>query len=209
MIYIFHGNHTAQSYTAFSEAINNYQQHEKFQASGKNINPDSLDRFLNTPSLFSETKAVILENPFSLPKASFDKITNLINSHPDFDYLLWQEKKVEVTKLKAFSTASIKFFTLPELLFTCLNSIQPKNKINFSQKYQNLISDFPFELALFWFKNTLRRQLTTYSKFSPTSLKQAYLNLIEIDYRSKTGTLLEPKEMALERAIFSLLDSKE
>ena len=207
MIYIFHGDHNAQSYTAFSESLNNYDLHDKFHQNGKNIEVDSLDRFLNTPSLFSETKAVILENPFSLLKPDFDKIVKLINSHPDFDYLFWQDKKIEAAKLKSFPSAKIEIFTLPELLFTCLNAIKPKNKNDFSLKYQQLMATFPLELALFWFKNTLRRQLTTYSKFSETNLKKAYLGLIELDKNSKSGTLYEPKEIAIERIIFSLLDS--
>ncbi|HBP51202.1 MAG: hypothetical protein US68_C0006G0077 [Candidatus Shapirobacteria bacterium GW2011_GWE1_38_10] len=207
MIYIFHGNHNTQSYTAFSELLNNYDKHEKFHQNGKNINPDSLDNFLNTPSLFSETKVVIFENLFSLLKSPFDKIIKLINSHPDFDYLFWQDKKIEVAKLKLLPQADIKIFTLPELLFSCLNAIKPKNKVDFSKKYQELMATFPLELALFWFKNTLRRQLTTYSKFSEENLKKAYLNLIELDKKSKSGTLYEPKDMAIERIILSLLDA--
>jgi len=207
VIYIFHGNHNTQSYTAFSELLNNYDKHEKFHQNGKNINPDSLDNFLNTPSLFSETKVVIFENLFSLLKSPFDKIIKLINSHPDFDYLFWQDKKIEVAKLKLLPQADIKIFTLPELLFSCLNAIKPKNKVDFSKKYQELMATFPLELALFWFKNTLRRQLTTYSKFSEENLKKAYLNLIELDKKSKSGTLYEPKDMAIERIILSLLDA--
>jgi len=207
VIYIFHGDHNAQSYTAFCERLNNYDKHEKFHQSGKNIDPDSLDNFLNTPSLFSETKVVILDNPFSLLKPPFDKIVKLINSHPDFDYLLWQDKKIEAAKLKLFPQAKIEIFTLPETLFTCLNAIRPKNKADFSKKYQQLMTTFPLELALFWFKNTLRRQLTTYSKFSENNLKKAYLDLIELDKASKNGTLTQPKDMAIERIILSLLDA--
>jgi len=207
MIYIFHGDHTSQSYTAFSETLKNYSKHEKFHQSNKCIDIDSLDRFLNTPSLFLETKIVILENIFSLSKTELDKIKELIDGHSDNDYLLWQDKKIEVTKIKLFPSANVKIFTLPELLFSCLNSIKPKNKTEFSKKYQELIQNLPIELILFWFKNTLRRQLTTYSKFKESNLKTAYLNLIELDKNSKTGNLFEAKEMAIERIIFPLLDS--
>jgi len=208
VIYIFHGDHTNQSYTAFSDAQDNYDKHEKFHEVGKNIDPDSLDRFLNTPSLFSETKAIILENPFSLLKAPFDKIIKLINSHPDFDYLFWQDKKIEAAKLKLFPKAVVKVFTLPEILFSCLNSIRPHNQADFSQKYQLLTQSMPFELVLFWFKNTLRRQLTTYSKFPPETLKITYLSIIELDHHSKIGKIFEPKDMALGRIILSLIDSQ-
>lgn len=207
MIYIFHGDHTAFSYTAFSESQKKYVLHEKFHQNYKTLDVDSLDRFLNTPSLFSETKTIILENIFSLLKPQLDKIVKLISSHPDHDYLLWHDKKIEITKLKLFPTAIVEIFVLPEVLFTCLNSIKPKNKADFSKKYQELMTSFPLELALFWFKNTLRRQLTTYSKFPENSLKKAYIELIELDKSSKSGTLYEPKEMAIQRIIFSLLDS--
>lgn len=208
MIYIFHGNHTLQSYNEFSQLLNNYKLHEKFHQSSKNLDIDSLNRFLNTPSLFSETKVVIIENLFSLLKTQLDSLAKLINSHSDFDYLFWQDKKIETTKLKLFPRSTVKFFVLPEVLFSTLDSIRPQNKIDFVKKYQNLITTLPFELILFWFKNHLRRQITTYSKFSPDSLKKTYLNLIELDFNSKTGKLLQSKEDSLERAILSLIDSR-
>lgn len=207
VIYIFHGNHTLQSYNEFSQLLNNYKLHEKFHQSSKNLDIDSFNRFLNTPSLFSEIKVVIIENLFSLLKAQLDPLAKLINSHPDFDYLFWQDKKIDATKLKLFPRSTVKFFVLPEVLFSTLDSIKPQNKNDFSKKYQNLILTLPFELILFWFKNHLRRQLTTYSKFSPSLLREAYLNLIELDYRSKTGKLLQSKENSLERVILSLIDS--
>jgi len=208
VIYIFHGNHTAQSYNEFSELLSNYKLHEKFHQNSKNLDIDSLNRFINTPSLFSETKVVIIENLFSLLKPQLDPVSKLINSRPNLDYLFWQDKKIEAAKLKLFPSSTVKFFVLPEALFSTLDSIRPQNKSDFLKKYQNLISTLPFELILFWLKNHLRRQLTTYSKFSSTSLKEAYLNLIELDFRSKTGKLLDTKENSLERIILSLIDSR-
>lgn len=208
MIYIFHGNHTAQSYNEFSELLSNYKLHEKFHQNSKNLDIDSLNRFINTPSLFSETKVVIIENLFSLLKPQLDPVSKLINSRPNLDYLFWQDKKIEAAKLKLFPSSTVKFFVLPKALFSTLDSIRPQNKSDFLKKYQNLISTLPFELILFWLKNHLRRQLTTYSKFSSTSLKEAYLNLIELDFRSKTGKLLDTKENSLERIILSLIDSR-
>jgi len=208
VIYIFHGNHSAQSYSDFSEILNNYKLHEKFHQNSKNLEIDSLNRFINTPSLFSETKVVILENLFSLLKPQLDAVSKLINSHPNLDYLFWQDKKIETIKLKLFPKSTVKFYVLPEVLFSTLDSIRPQNKIDFVKKYKNLTSALPFELILFWFKNHLRRQLTTYSKFSPPVLKEAYLNLIELDYKSKTGKLLDTKENSLARVILSLIDSR-
>jgi hypothetical protein len=63
----------------------------------------------------------------------------------------------------------------------------------------------PFELFLFWLKSSLRKQLTTFSKFSSDSLKTAYLQMIELDYQSKTGQLAIPKDMALERILLNLM----
>ncbi len=206
MIYIFHGNNTPQSYSAFSQILDTKVNFQKFKSEGKNFNIDQLNRFLNTASLFSENKAIVIENFFSLPKNIFDKAINLIISHPEYDYLFWQNKKIEATKLKLFPQAEIKFFSLPETLFTCLNSLLPKNQKDFISKYQNLLSTLPFELILFWFKNTLRRQLGTYSKFPEKKLKQAYLDLIELDYRSKSGQLPLNKEDSLCRWALDLMD---
>ena len=105
MIYIFHGDNSTQSYPAFSELVDSHQLSEKYRQSGKNIDPDSLNRFLNTPSLFSETKIVILENLFSQLKPELDNIIELINLHPDFDYF----------KVTDFTTKILRFTILFEL----------------------------------------------------------------------------------------------
>ncbi len=205
MIYIFHGDDTATSYQNFSLKIDEFKSTQKFKSNAQTFDLGSFDRFLNTASLFSEDKVIIAESFFSLLKNSFDKAVKLINKHPDFTYLFWQSKKIEAAKLKFFPKADIKIFNLPEVLFSCLNSLRPGNLKDFSQKYQLLLQNLPFELIMFWFKNTLRRQLTTFSKFSETKLKDTYLQLIDIDYKSKSGRLFEPKEMALERLMLTLM----
>jgi len=207
VIYIFHGDNTSQSYSAYSDALKHYQNHEKFHQNAKSFDLDSFDRYLNTPSLFSQDKVIIIDNFFSLLKIPFDKAKKLIDSHPDFDYLFWQDKKIEAAKIKGFPKAEIKFFALPELLFTCLNAIKPQNQNDFLKKYSLLLNTLPIELIMFWFKNTLRRQLTTFSKFSPENIKKAYLSLIELDFATKNGTLTIPKNIALEKIILTLIDS--
>ena len=205
MIYIFHGDDTATSYQNFSLKIDEFKSTQKFKSDIKSFDLDSFDRFLNTASLFSEDKVIVIENFFSLLKNTLDKAVKLINQYPDFTYLFWQSKKIEAAKLRFFPSAEIQLFNLPEMLFSCLNSLRPDNAKDFSQKYQQLLSRLPFELIMFWFKNTLRRQLTTFSKFPENKLKDAYLQLINIDYKSKSGRLFEPKEMALERLMLTLM----
>jgi hypothetical protein len=58
---------------------------------------------------------------------------------------------------------------------------------------------------LYWLKNHLRRQLTTYSRFNPKQLKSTYVQIIELDYQSKTGQLPIGKDIALERILINLL----
>lgn len=208
MIYIFHGDHTAQSFSAYSEALTKFNSSQKISFTPKSFDSDSLSRFLDTPSLFAENKTITLENIFTLPKTSLDKLKKLIDSHSEFTYLLWQDKKIEAAKLKLFPQAQIQLFTLPEILFSTLNSIRPKNSAEFILKFQKLTASLPPELLLFWLKFTLRRQLSTYSKFEPQDLKAAYRQLVDLDYRSKSSLLFQPKETALASIILHLIDSK-
>ena len=81
----------------------------------------------------------------------------------------------------------------------------PKNAAKFIPLYHQVLEQEPFELFLFWLKSSLRKQLTTFSKFNSDSLKIDYLQMIELDYQSKTGQLAIPKDMALERILLNLM----
>ena len=176
MFYVFHGDHQLNSRQALNSFLDQKTDFDILRIDSKEIDLDQINGFINSPSLFSKPKIIVFLNFFSIPKPIGDKIKKIIDNNPEFDIVIWQDKTITPTQLKSFPKAKIETFVNQE----------------------------PFELFLYWLKNHLRRQLTTYSRFSPEQLKSAYIQIIELDYQSKTGQLPISKDIALERILINL-----
>lgn len=205
MLYIFHGDDDSKSRQAINLAVDQQRDSDVFKREAKETNPLEIEQFLASPSFFFPQKVVLLYNCFSLPKATLDKLQKVIDRFDTVNYFLWQDKKLTATQLKIFPQAKVTEFPLPQTLFAAVNAVKPKNTVQFINLYHAAIIDQPFELLLYLIKGSLRRQLTSFTKFDQSALKRAYLNLIQLDYQNKTGQLTIPKEMALERVILQLI----
>ena len=205
MIYIFHGDDQLKSRSAINSFLDQKTGTDILRLDAKEINLDQINGFINSQSLFSTPKIIVFFNFFSIPKAVLDKVIKIIKSNNSFDIAIWQDKTLTATQLKTFSSPKIELFPLDKKLFKCINSLAPKNAARFIPLYHQVLEQEPFELFLFWLKFNIRKQLTTFSKFSSESLKTAYLQMIELDYQSKTGQLVISKEMALERILLNLM----
>lgn len=205
MIYLFHGDDQLKSRSAVNSFLDSKTNFDILRLDTKDIDLDQINGFINSQSLFSIPKIIVFFNFFSIPKAILDKVIKIIKSHDSFDIVIWQDKTLTATQLKTFSPSKAELFPLDKKLFKCINSLAPKNISKFMPLYHQVLTQEPFELFLFWLKLNIRKQLTTFSRFSPDSLKTAYLQMIELDYQSKTGQLAIPKDLALERILLNLM----
>lgn len=205
MIYIFHGDDQNQSRVAFNQDLGQKQNYDILRLDHKEINLDTINSFINSQSLFANPRIIAITNLFSIPKPILDKLLKIIKSNPNFDVYIWQDKPLNATQTKVFPQSTNKLFPLDKVIFSCLNNLRPNNLSKFIPLYNQVLQKEPFELFLFWVKFNLRRQLTSYTKFDQISLKNAYIQTIELDYQSKTGQLPIPKEIALERIFINLM----
>jgi len=199
MIYIFHGDDQFASRTEFNSSIDKNINTDILRLDSKNINPDLVNGFLNSQSLFTPKKILAITNFFSISKPILDKIIKIIKDNDSVDVLIWQDKSLNPTQAK------INNFPLDKIIFSCLNQIRPKNLVRFMTLFKQVLIKEPFELFLFFIKNNLRKQLTSYSAFDKKVLQKTYLQLIELDFQNKTGQLSIPKEIALERIHLNLI----
>lgn len=204
MIYIFHGDDQYKSQQAYQTKLAQYAGFEQLHFDNKSIDFDKLNQFINSQSLFGSDKVLILDNPFSLVKANLDKLNKIIQNN-NIDIIIWQERSLKPTENNLFGKAVVAKFPLDKKLFACLNAIRPGNIHNFCELYQQTITQEPFELFLFWLKNNLRKNLSSYSKFPEDKLKNTYLSLINFEYKYKTGQLFETKENGLLNILIDLI----
>lgn len=204
MIYIFHGEDTSRSRARLLDFLSAQKTLNTLKLDHKSANLDNVNLFLNATSFFADKKLLLIDNFFSLNKATLEKITPILNNSTE-DIAIWQDKQLSATQLKLFPQAKVEEFKAASILWDTIFSISPGSTKRFVEKYHTMLQTEPFDLFLYLVKNSFRKQLVTSSKFDKEKLKKAYLLLIELDYQNKTGTLAIPKELALERVIISLL----
>jgi len=204
MIYIFHGDNQLESRKAFSDFMDQNNDTDILRLDSKNIEFDKVNLFLQESSLFNTKKILSVSNLFSTNKSILDQINKLINQIENIDVLIWQDKTLTPVQLKTFKNAQVKNFPLDNKLFICLNSVKPKNITRIIPLYYQVIELGLYDLFLYFLKNNFRKQLTSYPKFDQPTTKRFYLQLIDLDFKNKTGDLTIPKELALERMLTNL-----
>jgi hypothetical protein len=204
MIYIFHGDDQAKSRSAFSQAMLEFRSSDILNIDSKSFDENQVYQFINSPSLLLESKTIAISNLFSLPKLKLDKIINNLKLTDHINVFIWQDKGLTSTQLKLFPQAKVQYFKADNLVFTTLNQVRPKNLSQFLRYYHQLLNKDLLDLFLYLLKNNLRRQLSS-SKFDSHLIKTTYLNIIELEYQNKTGTLAIQREIALERLMIKLL----
>ena len=204
MIYIFHGDNQFESRRLFSDHLDQIKNADIFRLDSKNIDIDRVNLFLQESSLFNTKKVLSISNLFATNKSIIDQINKLINQSQNVDVVIWQDKTLTPTQIKIFKNAQVKNFPLDNKLFTCLNAIKPKNLVRVIPLYHQVLDLGLYDLLLYFLKNNFRKQLTSYPKFDSNTTKRIYLQLIELDFKNKTGELSIPKELALERILTNL-----
>lgn len=204
MIYIFHGDNQLESRKAFSDFMDQNNDTDILRLDSKNIEFDKVNLFLQESSLFNTKKILSVSNLFSTNKSILDQINKLISQIENIDVLIWQDKTLTPAQLKTFKNSQVKNFPLDNKLFACLNSIKPKNITRIIPLYHQIIELGLYDLFLYFLKNNFRKQLTSYPKFDQPTTKRFYLQLIDLDFKNKTGELTILKELALERMLTNL-----
>jgi len=204
MIYVFHGDNQLDSRKSFSDHLDQIKDADILRLDSKNIDIDRVNLFLQESSLFNTKKVLSVSNLFATNKSIIDQINKLINQSQNVDVVIWQDKTLTPTQIKTFKNAQIKIFPLDNKLFSCLNAIKPKNLARVIPLYHQVLDLGLYDLFLYFLKNNFRKQLTSYSKFDEAITKRIYLQLIELDFKNKTGELSIPKELVLERIITNL-----
>lgn len=193
MIRIFHGDNLEKSRTNFNQYLDSFKG-DILRLDSKQIDLNKINNFLEAKSLFADAKMLGVSNFFSIPKANKDKLVKIFQK-TETDICIWQDKKISAADLKIFPKSICTNFPLPNILYNCLNQIKPKNLKNFTKSYNEALEKIPFDLLFYMIKRNLRKDI--YKKY--------YLQIIELDYQNKSGTLTISKEIALLRIMTNLL----
>lgn len=226
MITLLHGENTAAS-------RNRFQQLQD-EAIGTVISLDLSSQMGSDPlaalqatGLFSETQFAAIENAISTK--SLEKLIPYGLS----DAVFWEGKKLTPTQITSFSKifpkGTVLEFKVDQVVFKFVESIRPGNTREMVTLFhQYLKTDVPeiiftmivrqFRFLILastnekngpeeWLKASWQKaKLAAQAKaFSPTVLREKYQQLNDIDFRNKTGQLVEGSlERALELFLLTL-----
>lgn len=206
-IIVFHGDNIALSRQAFLDKIKQYDTNkvEIIRIDGKNLDENFIQSSINSPSMFQNTRLIILENLFSLPKSdNKDKIIKRLCQTADIPIIVWEGKEIDT---KGY-TENVVFqrFKLPNELFTLLDQLDSNNikkSIVMLDRVKDQVDDnylflmFARQIRLLilakagetttlapWQSVKLKKQA---ENFTVQQLIDVYHQLRDIDYRQKTS----------------------
>lgn len=188
-----------------------HQGAEILNLDGKRINLSEIKQALESQSLLSSSRLVILEN-LSGNKKSAEILDYLKTYEFQTDLVIWEGKEVNKTFLKLLPQTQILVFKPETILFRLMEAIRPKNTEEMLRLFEKCLKREAVEIIFHmlvrqtrmlmmimdqvtpeaeelarlapWQKERLVRQAKF---FTQEKLVDLYHQLLEIDYQQKTG----------------------
>lgn len=235
MLLVLHGDNTVESRQNLFERRQTAKEkgQEILVLDGRNLDLTAFIQALESQSLFSREKLVIVEDLFaenSRGPLAAAVMNHLTKNPPLVELVLWERKLLTpavLKQLKNLPKISLKTFKHPAIIFTFLESLKPQNvtatlallqqTLALSQPeviFFMLVRHFRLLLALKLDANIaeIKRLMTWQSGklkkqaalFEKDQLLKIYKELLIIDYQSKSGRLNLDLTKTLESFIMTI-----
>lgn len=231
MIKILHGQDTVKSRQGLEKLKVQAKNIEGITLNGPKLTLTDFIQALESKSLFSQDRLVILENLLSGKKSKEKEqiLQYLQDEKVLVTLILWEDGEISRSTLRLFPQAEISIFKLDPFLFRFIDALKPDNaEILIKLFRQSIIQEDVnfifymlvrhFRLLLFlktgerkgleevdrladWQKTKLIKQAQL---FDQNKLLNVYRQLLEIDYREKTGLAPYPLTQTLELFLSNL-----
>ncbi len=212
MITLLHGDHIEASRAQLHRLKESLQSKEIRVLDGKDIDTALLTQALESTSLFGGDTAVIIERLFGKLGKKAKLIESLahilVSAANSTDIILWEDKELGVTALKALGKIDVKLFKTPTIIFQFLDGLAPNNAKDLLPLYSQLTTNDAPELVFSMIVRRLRQLIQIHDGITPVGLqgwqagrltRQAklftmdklvslYRKLLEIEYSTKNGT---------------------
>lgn len=230
MITIIHGDDISSSRQFYLEQKQKSKNRIEFE--GEKITLSELSQIIGGQSLFGEQKDVFIENFLSSKKSKDLKpmIDFLKNNHKNLNVFLWEKQQLTSASVTPFKDAIVKKFSLPQALFSFLDSIVPGNSTKSIKLFHETLESSKEEVVFFMLvrqfrlllalsENSEDEQIDEFKRMvpwqKPKLAKQAerfgkdqlitnYKKLFEIDLGIKTGASSLPLTQSIDFFLLSL-----
>ena len=207
MLTLLHGDDIVSSRRALGEMKLAHKESEILTLDGKKASLSDLKQALESSSILSSSRLVILENFFS-SQPSKEKLFYLSSGEFSSDLVFWEGKKTSPGLIKKLGPRiQVRLFKTPAVVFQFLDNFLPKNRkaslIDLKKTLKSSPQSLVFYLLVGHIRNLLLvkdgevppkmqvwklRKLQSQAKqFSLDSLQKIYRRLLLIDIAQKTG----------------------
>lgn len=220
---ILHGDDTSASRKRLWQEIEMRKKSgfsEVISVEGKNADLNFLKQNLESSSLFSANRLLVIENFFTGPFSQVkDQAIDYLKDNRPKNVIIWENKKIDGRKLLAFKNSAL-LFDLPKVVFSFLENVAPgKGKWALAKLQQSLKKE-PLELIFYLLCRHIslltvakdlgskglknlppwkgQKLIAQAKKFSLNDLLTLYRRLADIDYREKSGSAPAPLLYLLE-----------
>jgi DNA polymerase III delta subunit len=210
-MFILHGDHETALYTEISSQLEKAKKEGRdiVRLDGKKLTIFDLERALGTDALFANKKLVIIERFLSSTRSKAkDALIAFIQKldNPETEIVFVEPKILTALQLKAFPKAIQKQFKYPPVLFTWIESIGIKNRVEVLSLFHTALEQEDAYICfamlirqvriLLSFKDGsyagppfLRAKVDKQARgFSLEKLLHLHTRLLEIDEGEKTST---------------------
>lgn len=218
MIIILHGDHQVESRNRLIELKSTATDAgvEILSVDGGPAELNTLIQSLESTSLFSEKRLVIIENLLSGLRAGAKRneiIGYLVKGAFDSDLILWEKGSVgrQIITLKKQKHVRVEEFKMPSAIFSFVDTMRPHNAPELLSSFHtvlehNVVPEIVFSMIIRQFRLmiavhtgasiTETERLAPWQRsnidrqlreYSPAQLKQHYKELLVTDFQLKTG----------------------
>ncbi len=214
MITILHGDNVFESRKQLDRIKTSFEG-EIISLNGKNLSETDFIQSTQSQSLFASEKLIVVENFLSDKKKiklDFSKI--------EPEIIFWEDKELGKTVLDEFKEVKTKvlLFKTPTTIFKFCDALSPKNCPNLIFLLRECLKtaepEYVFIMIVRQFRLMLnpggsapwqQAKIMNQSKsFGQERLKEIYKQLLELDYKTKTGQSFQSLGFNLELFLLSL-----
>lgn len=224
MIILIHGEDIASSRNFLTEQRQTHKGEVQL-ITPETTSPELLTQAFTSSSLFETNRLIILEGFFTGRKTTVTKEIPKLESSANI--IIWEGKKLTLGQIsvieKIFPGVSIKEFKQNQVVFKFVESIRPKNQkqmLTLLQEYFKVeIPEIVFSMIvrqlrlLLLIKSGSADELSPWQKsrleaqaksFNFEQLKSIYAQLLDIDFKIKSGQLAYNLPTAIELFLLDL-----
>jgi len=214
---IIHGEDVVSSRNRLQELLTEVKlaNKEVVKLEGKKVTLTEIKQALEAQSLFGQERAVVVEQLLGRQQSKDKEAILEYLSKEDLgklDLYSWDDKQLTATQLKGFGKAKVQEFKLPQVLWQFLDGLKPGQAKYTLGLFEKVIEHQPVEMVFGLLIKRLRylvvariegqkglggfkelqgwqqgKMMAQARQFSEEKLKNLGAEMLEMDYKRKTG----------------------